>query len=241
MKAALFKGVPVAALMLATAVGQAADLRVRVDAREVTRKRVHTDLTLAVREGPLTLVFPKWIPGEHGPTGPLESIIGLVIRANGAPLAWRRDPRDMYAISLTVPRAAARLDIALDTGLATEGGHFSTGATSSAALAVLPWNELVLLPKGRDAGGLSTEATVFAPPGWQLSCALELRPQADGSVQLEPASLARLIDSPLQMGRYAKRIEVPGAAPFPELKHSISLVADSAAAKIGRASCRERV
>jgi len=178
MKAALLNGVLVAALMVATAVGQAADLRVRVDAREVTRKRVHTDLTLAVREGPLTLVFPKWIPGEHGPTGPLGSIIGLVIRANGAPLAWRRDPRDMYAISLTVPRAAAHLDIALDTGLATEGGNFSAGPTSSAALAVLPWNELVLLPKGRDAGGLSTEAAVFAPPGWQLSCALELRPQA---------------------------------------------------------------
>jgi len=79
MKAALFKGVPVAALMLATAVGQAADLRVRVDAREVTRKRVHTDLTLAVREGPLTLVFPKWIPGEHGPTGPLESPLAVFL------------------------------------------------------------------------------------------------------------------------------------------------------------------
>ncbi len=230
MRAALFKGVLGAALMLTTAVAPAADLRVRVDAREVARKRVHTDLTLAVHEGPLTLVFPKWIPGEHGPTGPLESIIGLAIRANGAPLAWRRDPRDMYAISVTVPRGAAHLDIALDSGLATEGGHFSTGPTSSAALAVLPWNEFLLLPKGRDAGGLTTEATVFAPPGWQLSCALELRPQPDGGVQLEPASLARLIDSPLQMGRYVKRIELQGAAPFPELKHSLSLVADSAAA-----------
>jgi len=230
MRVAGFNGVLVMALMLTSAVGQAADLRVRVDAREVARKRVHTDLTLAVHEGPLTLVFPKWIPGEHGPTGPLESIIGLTIRANGAPLSWRRDPRDMYAISVTVPRGAAHLDIALDTGLPTEGGHFSTGPSSSEALAILPWNEFVLLPKGRDAGGLSTEAAVLAPPGWQLICALELRPQADGAVELEPASLARLIDSPLQMGRYAKRIELQGAAPFPELKHSLSLVADSAAA-----------
>ena len=230
MGAAGFNGVLVTALMLTSAVGQAADLRVRVDAREVARKRVHTDLTLAVHEGPLTLVFPKWIPGEHGPTGPLESIIGLTIRANGAPLSWRRDPRDMYAISVMVPRGAAHLDIALDTGLPTEGGRFSTGPTSSEALAILPWNEFVLLPKGRDAGGLSTEAAVLAPPGWQLICALELRPQADGAVELEPASLARLIDSPLQMGRYAKRIELQGAAPFPELQHSLSLVADSAAA-----------
>ena len=230
MRAAWFNGVLVTALMLTSAVGQAADLRVRVDAREVARKRVHTDLTLAVHEGPLTLVFPKWIPGEHGPTGPLESIIGLTIRANGAPLPWRRDPRDMYAISVTVPRGAAHLDIALDSGLPTEGGHFSTGPTSSEALAILPWNEFVLLPKGRDAGGLSTEAAVLAPPGWQLVCALALRPQADGAVELEPASLARLIDSPLQMGRYAKRIELQGAAPFSELQHSLSLVADSAAA-----------
>ena len=230
MRAAWFNGVLVAALMLTSAVGQAADLRVRVDAREVARKRVHTDLTLAVHEGPLTLVFPKWIPGEHGPTGPLESIIGLTIRANGAPLPWRRDPRDMYAISVTVPRGAAHLDIALDSGLPTEGGHFSTGPTSSEALAILPWNEFVLLPKGRDAGGLSTEAAVLAPPGWQLVCALALRPQADGAVELEPASLARLIDSPLQMGRYAQRIELQGAAPFSELQHSLSLVADSAAA-----------
>ena len=230
MGAAGFNGALVAALMLASAVGQAADLRVRVDAREVARKRVHTDLTLAVQQGPLTLVFPKWIPGEHGPSGPLESIIALTIRANDAPLPWRRDPRDMYALSVTVPRGATHLEIALDTGLPTEGGHFSTGPTSSEQLAVLPWNEFVLLPKGRDAGTLSTEATVFAPPGWQLICALELRPQADGGVELEPASLARLIDSPLQMGRYAKRIELPGAAPFPELKHRLSLVADSAAA-----------
>ncbi len=230
MRAAWFNGVLVTALMLTSAVGQAADLRVRVDAREVARKRVHTDLTLAVHEGPLTLVFPKWIPGEHGPTGPLESIIGLTIRANGAPLPWRRDPRDMYAISVTVPRGAAHLDIALDSGLPTEGGHFSTGPTSSEALAILPWNEFVLLPKGRDAGGLSTEAAVLAPPGWQLVCALALRPQADGAVELEPASLARLIDSPLQMGRYAQRIELQGAAPFSELQHNLSLVADSAAA-----------
>src|SRR5256714_88878 len=230
MRAAGFNGALLAALMLASAAGQGADLEVRVDAREVARKRVHTDLTLAVHEGPLTLVFPKWIPGEHGPSGPLESIIALTIRANDAPLPWRRDPREMYALSVTVPRGATHLEIALDSGLPTEGGHFSTGPTSSATLAVLPWNEFVLLPKGRDAGSLSTEATVLAPPGWQLICALELRPQADGGVELEPASLARLIDSPLQMGRYAKRIELPGAAPFPELRHSLSLVADSAAA-----------
>src|SRR2546422_11648847 len=120
-----------------------------------------------IRRPPRSTLFPY--------TTLFRSIIGLTIRANGAPLSWRRDPRDMYAISVTVPRGAAHLDIALDTGLPTEGGHFSTGPTSSEALAILPWNEFVLLPKGRDAGGLSPEAAGLAPPGWQLVCALALR------------------------------------------------------------------
>jgi predicted metalloprotease with PDZ domain len=230
MRAALFPGLLMGAAALAGASAEAADLSIRVDAREIARKHVHTDMTLAVKGGPLTLVFPKWIPGEHGPTGPIETIIGLVIRANGEPLTWQRDPLEMYAISVTVPNGATHLDISMDDGLAVEGGEFGAGPSSSAQLAVLPWNDFVLLPKGRAAASLTTEVAVLAPPDWQLNCALALHPQSDGSVQLEPANLARLIDSPLQMGRYARRIELTGSAPLPELKHAISLVADSEAA-----------
>lgn len=219
------------ALLLAMGAAQGADLTVRVDARDVQRKHLHSDLTLAVPgSGPLTLVFPKWIPGEHGPSGPLDTMIGLVIRANGAPLPWQRDPVDMYALSVTVPSGAQRLDISLDTGLPTEGGVFGTGPTSSAQLAVLPFNLFVLLPKGRDAATITTEASIVAPPGWQISCALATHAQPDGSVALEGATLDRLIDSPVQMGAYLERIELPGSAPYPELKHTISVAADSAAA-----------
>lgn len=219
------------ALLLAMSTAQAADLKLRVDAREVQRKHVHTELTLAVHgSGALTLVFPKWIPGEHSPSGPLDSMIGLVIRANGATLTWQRDPIDMYAISLTVPPGAGQLDISLDSGLATEGGVFGTGPTSSAQLAVLPFNLFVLLPKGRDAATITTEASIVAPPGWQISCALATHAEADGSVALEGATLDRLIDSPVQMGAYLERIELPGSAPYPELKHTLSIAADSPAA-----------
>jgi predicted metalloprotease with PDZ domain len=231
MRRAMLLGVLTVAL-LAGPLARAADLNVRVDAREVTRRHLHTDMQLAVKGGRQTLVFAQWIPGEHGPTGPLDSIIGLSIRANGETLPWSRDPLDMYAISVTVPAGATHLDIALDTGLPTEGGVFSTGPSSTEQLAVLPWNELVLFPKGRDAGTISTEAAVLAPEGWQLNCALALTPQPDGSVRLEPASLARLIDSPVQMGRYAKRIELAGSAPFPELQHVISLVGDTPGALV---------
>jgi predicted metalloprotease with PDZ domain len=218
------------ALCLMSGAAQAAELTVRLDAREVVRRHVHTDLTLEVKSGPLTLVFPQWIPGEHGPTGPLDSLIGMEIRAGGTLLSWQRDPKDMFAITLNVPAGITQLKISLDTGLPAEGGEFTSGPSTSAALAVIAWNQYVLLPKGRDASEISTEATVLAPAEWHLGCALALTLQADGSTRLEPASLARLIDSPLQLGRYARRIELPGSAPLPDLKHVISIFADSEAA-----------
>jgi predicted metalloprotease with PDZ domain len=219
-----------AAGLLACAAAPAADLTVHVDARDVQRKHIHTELSLAVHSGPLTLVFPKWIPGEHAPSGPLETIIGLTIKARGATLAWRRDPFDMYAIRVTVPAGATRLDISMDSGLATEGGVFSTGPTSTERLAVLPWNEFVMLPGGRDAADISTSASVEVPQGWQVACALAQRPLAGGGIGFEEASLARLIDSPVQMGEYLERVALTGSNPLPQLSHSISIAADSAAA-----------
>jgi predicted metalloprotease with PDZ domain len=216
-----------AVLVMMGAVAQAADLSVRLDAREIVRNHVHTDLTLNVKGGPLTLVFPKWLPGEHMPSGPLDTLIGMTMRAHGQLLSWQRDPKDPFAVSVTVPPGVSELDIALDSGLPTEGGSFTAGPTNSAQLAVLSWNQYVLLPKGRDAASLSTAASLRAPPQWQIACALEQQPQADGSVRLEEGSLARLIDSPVQIAHFARRVELPGSAPLPQLKHSIALAADS--------------
>ena len=165
MSVAYLKAMAGAALLLACAGVQAADLSVRVDAREIARRHVHTELTLAVTGGPLTLVFPQWIPGEHGPTGPLDTLVGLQIRANGALLTWQRDPRDMFAINLKVPAGVTRLDIGLDTGLPTEGGEFTAGPSSSAQLAVIAWNQFVLLPKGRDAARSVPRPRCLRPPG----------------------------------------------------------------------------
>jgi predicted metalloprotease with PDZ domain len=208
----------------------AADLQLRVDARDIARKRVHTEESLAVKGGPVTLVFAKWIPGEHMPSGPIDTIVGLVFKSNGQTLTWKRDPYNTYAITVNAPSGATRLEVSLDTGLPTEGGSFSAGPTSSEQLAVISWNHFVLLPKGRDAATISTAATLLAPPGWHLVSALDFHAGADGAVQFEAASLARLIDSPVQIGRYARRVDLAGAAPFPELQHSISIMADSEAA-----------
>src|SRR6185436_2086252 len=80
--------------------------KLRVDATDVSAHLLHVKVTLPASPGPMTLLYPKWIPGEHGPTGPVIDVAGLHVTAGGRELAWRRDPRELFAFGLDVPRGA---------------------------------------------------------------------------------------------------------------------------------------
>src|SRR2546423_4228567 len=85
-----------------------------VDATDARRGVFHTHLTIPATAGAMTLVYPKWIPGEHMPTGPLMQMAGLHIRAGGNEIAWSRDRIDMFAFHVDVPAGAAALDVDFD-------------------------------------------------------------------------------------------------------------------------------
>lgn len=63
-------------------------------------------MIVPAKPGPLTLYYPQWIPGEHGPTGPIADLVGLKLTAAGRPLSWQRDLTDMYAFRCEVPAGA---------------------------------------------------------------------------------------------------------------------------------------
>src|SRR6185312_10950300 len=75
---------------------QTAPLTVHVDARDSSRSVLHTHLTIPARPGAFTLYYPKWIPGEHMPSGPIANVAALVVKANGAVIPWRRDQVDGF-------------------------------------------------------------------------------------------------------------------------------------------------
>ena len=101
------------ALLLASP-ALAGPLRLEVDARRATRQTLHARLEVPVQPGPLTLVYPTWLPGEHGPTGPVFNLTGLRFTAAGRPLAWTRDPVDLATFRLAVPDGATSLQAELD-------------------------------------------------------------------------------------------------------------------------------
>jgi predicted metalloprotease with PDZ domain len=218
--------------------------KLSVDLTGAPRKIIHATETLAVVPGPLTLVYPKWIPGEHGPTGPIDNFTGVmmsVLGANEKPcvttgdarVKWERDPVDMYAFHLTVPDGCSTLTIQMDFLATAAPTGFSAGASTSENLALLSWNTVVLYPANANAADVMVSPSLIMPSAWQYGTALEFT-TADvdqfclgttpcRSLHFKTVSLERLIDSPVLAGKYFKEIELaPDVAP----KHFLDLAAD---------------
>ena len=120
-----------------------------VDATEAPRKIFHVHMNIPATAGSLTLYYPKWIPGEHGPTGPIQDVAGLSFRANGQPLPWRRDLTDGWTFHIEVPQGASTVEAALDFISPTgRGGIYTGGASATDKLTVISWNTLLLYPAG---------------------------------------------------------------------------------------------
>jgi predicted metalloprotease with PDZ domain len=202
-------------------------IALHVDVTDAPRKLLHAHLELPVRPGPLTLYYPKWIPGEHGPTGPVTNLAGLRMKAAGKPVAWRRDAADMFALECDVPKGASTLEVDLDflASSATEG--FSSAASTTAELADVSWNQLLLYPKGARPDELVYAARLKLPAGWSFGTALPVRARTGDVVEFQPVPLTTLIDSPVVSGAHFRAIPLD-AGPGP--RHVLELVADSDAA-----------
>jgi len=186
---------------------------VEVDAREAPRGIQRTHLQLPVKPGKLTLLYPKWLPGDHSPGGPVAGISGLKFSANGQAIVWQRDLDNMYAFHLTVPAGASSLDVVFEVDAVQGATDGNAPRTSTESLALIHWNELVLYPAGSKSDDLRYSAKLRLPARWRFGTAL---PQAasgdgDGGTQFDPVSLTTLIDSPVLAGKHFKTVELGGA------------------------------
>jgi predicted metalloprotease with PDZ domain len=200
-----------------------APIRIAVDARDIARKVLHAHLTIAATPGPLTLLYPKWIPGEHGPSGPIVNLTGMTVRAaGGASVAWTRDPVDMFSFHVDVPAGASRLDVDLDF-LLPMGGDFTAGRSASDRLGVLAWNTVLLYPQGLTSDSTVYEAALSVPEGWSWATALPEKTHSAKEVTFNPVSLTRLVDSPVLMGANLRPVRLGNGEPL----HEVEFAADS--------------
>jgi predicted metalloprotease with PDZ domain len=199
-------------------------VRLRVDATDAPRRLFHVQMTMPAKTGPVTLLYPEWIPGEHGPTGPVVNLVGLKVQGGGKTIAWKRDSVNMYAFHLDVPAGVSSLDIAFDFISPPESGGFTSSASATSELAVLNWNQLLLYPQGTQADDLQYQATLRVPNSWRYGTALPIARESGNEIEFQPASLTTMVDSPVSAGAHYRTIDLGTDNGAP---HYLHLAADS--------------
>ena len=204
-------------------------VKIDVDATDLDHRIFRVREQIPVVAGPLTLLYPQWLPGKHGPRGPIDKLAGLRISANGQALAWKRDPLDVYAFHVDIPAGA--------TSALAEFDFLSPQDSSQGRIVMTPamlnlqWETVALYPSGVAAHGVTVEANVTLPAGWKYATALDAAageanaPGADGRVRFKPVAFDTLVDSPLYAGRNYQRVDL---APGAKVPVRLNLFADEA-------------
>ena len=202
-------------------------IRIKVDATQVAQKVLHAELLIPAEPGPLTLYYPKWLPADHSPDGPIWNVAGLSFFAAEKALAWSHDSVDMYAFHVTVPPQAHSVTVRLDFLLSAPGPTIDFSASGSAKLFILMWNQVLLYPAGWPVHSLTAEPRLRLPSGWKFSTALPVAEKSSNDITFQPVALDLLVDSPVQSGEYMKVVPLtPGENPV----HEIDIAAENPSA-----------
>jgi predicted metalloprotease with PDZ domain len=206
----------------ASALAQKSPIQITADLTDAPRKLYHAEVDLPVTAGPLLLTTPQWIPGNHRPTGPVDSITGVVFTVNGQPIPWRRDDVDLYEFHLTIPQGATTLHAHLDCIVT---------ARVSQKMAVLEWEKLLLYPAHVPVRDIPIQPSLKVPAGWGVGTALSHLgggsypvPAAGATTQFAVTNVEQLEDSPIITGQYFHEFAL---APTITPKHYIDVVSDS--------------
>ena len=157
----------------------------------------------------IDLVYPKWIPGDHAPTGPIADLVNLRFSANGKSVAWVRDPVDMFRFHIPVP-AGTSLLVAYFTlvGEYVAGNDFAPGNTSTPVQGDVNWDQLVLYPADTAADQVTVSASIKLPDKWSYATALPHPSIQGGEIHFDPVSLTTLVDSPLMCGSIMREFDI---------------------------------
>jgi len=179
-------------------------LRLDVDASDTSRGIYRVVETIPVaRPGPLTLLYPEWLPGNHGPRGPIASLAGIRITAAGRAMPWRRDPSYVYAFHVDVPAGVRELRVEFQHLSPTDSGQGRV--TMTPAMLNLQWEKMSLYPAGYFTRGIPIQASVTYPAGWTAATSLDVASRSGNRLTYRTVPYETLVDSPVFAGRYSRR------------------------------------
>jgi predicted metalloprotease with PDZ domain len=187
--------------------------RLELDATQAPLGLLHSHLTFPATPGTLTLAYPKWIPGEHSPGGPLSQVVRLTFSANGRPLAWHRDDLDIFVFHVEVPDGVTEVRADLDFACLLGQEGFQSDICSSADQLVVNWWLVVLYPVSLPNDADPFVASIRLPAGWAYNTSLPTARTVPGNaIEFGVVPLKTLVDSPLIAGEHLRTFPLGGPA-----------------------------
>ena len=130
----------------------------------------------SLRPGRLTLLYPQWLPGNHGPSGPIASLAGIRVSAGGRTIPWLRDSSYVYAFHVDVPAGVREIRVEFQHLSPTDSGQGRV--TMTPAMLNLQWEKMSLYPAGYFTRGIPIQANVTYPTGWTAASSLDVASRA---------------------------------------------------------------
>ncbi len=199
-------------------------ITVDVDATDIDRRIVSVKERIPVTAaGPMVLLFPQWLPGNHGPVGAVDDLASLVITANGQRLPWVRNTVNTDAYQVDVPAGVSALDLSFQWLTPVDSPQGRIVVTDE--MLNIQWENTLLYPAGYYSRQITFKPSLRLPAGWKYGTALDTESFTDGLATFAPITLEHFIDSPVFAGQYYRQIDLDPGGRSPV---RLNIVADKA-------------
>jgi predicted metalloprotease with PDZ domain len=181
-------------------------VELEVDATDIPRRIFNVRERIPVpRSGDFVLLYPKWLPGNHAPSGAINKVAGLNIMANGRPLRWVRDTLDVYALHVDVPDGVNAIDLSFQFVSPTAENQGRVMMTPE--MASIQWIATSFYPAGYYTRNIPVQARLKVPAAWKVATALRPASGGDSSaITYQTTSYEILADSPALAGIHFRKI-----------------------------------
>ncbi len=181
-----------------------------IDASDVARGAYRVTQTIPLSSASpaasprrITLLFPEWLPGNHGPRGPIAELVDLRLTVDGKAVSWRRDPYEVHAFHVDLPAGARSL---VARFIHTSPLRSSEGrVTMTREMLNLQWEKMSLYPAGHFVRRIRVKPRVTLPPGWRAATALPGQSRSGNTVSWAETDFETLVDSPIFAGAYYRQ------------------------------------
>lgn len=196
---------------------------IQADLTDLDHRVIRVRQTVPVTAGHLVLQYPKFIPGNHADTGPIQLVSGVTVTGNGQRIEWVRDTVDPHAFHLDIPAGVSSIEVSFEW--LTQPDNAVWRVVMTPEMVNLQWEKALLYPAGYAHSRITFAPSVKLPTGWEQASALEPSGREGDVLTFAPISLEHLADSPMFAGKHFRRIQLDPQGRSPV---HLNLVGDTA-------------